>query len=211
MSLVALTLGLFTTVVLAWCSALLLNFGNMVAAWHGRPLSSAEWWSVSRTETFGGVRYTSTVMVRAIQYKETETDFMLPQWVDLPTPETLGPPFRNEHYEIVEARGWPWPALLYRFSGFGRAQVRSGEVAGGFALEPWSTAAWYSPRVLPFTPIWPGLLGNIAVLSLAWLIVLTGFSEGRRAWRRSQSRCAECGYLLVGYKHERCPECGSAA
>ena len=64
---------------------------------------------------------------------------------------------------------------------------------------------------VPFSPMWPGLIANIAMLSAAWFLVL--FVPGLiiRARRRLQNRCSQCGYTRLGLPASGpCPECGRA-
>src|SRR5690606_40803439 len=102
------------------------------------------------------------------------------------------------------------PALAYRFRGGGRAPTRTGEVSGGLPLSPRSTGAWYDPRALPLTPIWPGFLADTALLTLLWLALLVGPGAVRRAIRRRTRLCSACGYdLRPTPAAPACPECGT--
>ncbi len=207
---IAIGLAVASVIGIACGSAAFLDFGSTVARSQGAGLSESEWWHFSRREVFGGVRYTSTVMVRAIGYKETADRLPLPSWVVLPQPQATGKWLTNDHYEIAEARGWPWPCMSYRFSGRGRATARSGEVTGGIAMQPWNTAAWYSPRVLPYSPIWRTIFADLAVHWMIWVALMVAVIDGRRAIRRWRDQCPKCGYSLRGGEHRQCPECGEA-
>ena len=67
-------------------------------------------------------------------------------------------------------------------------------------------------RIVPYGPIWTGLLINwIFCLGATKLIVLSCSFVVRQINRRRRSCrgcCAKCGYLLEGLIGERCPECG---
>lgn len=192
----------------AWGSAAFLGYTNVAKSAQGRALSSSEWWSVHHKRTFAGTRFISIVMVRTDKYKDTDNRLEVPSWAQLTYPQTTGSWRTNQHYEIADGRGWPWPCLSYRFHGTGRGAATTGTVHGGFALSPFSTGAWYSPRALPHTPIWGGLLADFATHFAIWLSLLMLVVEGRRAWRRRHQQCPSCGYSLRGGMHRVCPECG---
>jgi len=197
-----------SVLVIAWSSGAFLDYPGASTAWQDRGLSSSEWWSIHREQTFAGVRYISIVMIRANEYKETTKPIEMPSWAKLPQPKTTGSFWTNQHYEIVDGRGWPWPCLSYRFSGTGRGATQAGSVSGGFAFSPFQTGAWYSPRALPYTPIWRGLLGDLAAHFAIWFGLLMLIVEGRRMWRKRHRQCPRCGYSLRGAPHQVCPECG---
>ncbi len=69
-----------------------------------------------------------------------------------------------------------------------------------------------NPRWIPLNPIWPSLLANAAVWSLAIALPLFAWTEGRRAYRRRRNRCVTCGYSRAGLDSAaNCPECGGTA
>ena len=62
---------------------------------------------------------------------------------------------------------------------------------------------------LPYTPIWTGLLGNVAVFTAgAWLTFFT-VAAARGALAKRHGRCPHCRYDLTGITGV-CPECGNA-
>lgn len=92
----------------------------------------------------------------------------------------------------------------------------------------WLLGGRQDVAVLPYWPLWPGLLSNWALASAMWLAVLRWAGPvwrwgrrkmrraARRAWARVRgrtwepevARCARCGYTLTGLAAgARCPEC----
>ncbi|MBL9148579.1 MAG: hypothetical protein JNM94_07785 [Phycisphaerae bacterium] len=65
--------------------------------------------------------------------------------------------------------------------------------------------------VLPYQPIWSGLLLNVAAWCVpgAFMVFAWKGLGAVRAYhrRRRQGRCSRCGYILHGAP--RCPECGA--
>jgi len=206
----ALLLGIGCVIGFTWAPAAWCSFPNTVKLVHNAGLSSREWWHVSQSQCFGGVKYTSVVMPRAMQYEERPPDTAAPSWVVLNPPEVLET-YRNPHYEVIQAHGWPIPAIRFRFENTqGTSKAPAGPIIGGIELPPAKTGAWYSPRALPMIPIWSGLLVNLGTWSLVWLLLLLSLAALTRRSRRRRGACFSCGYDLTGAAHERCPECGEA-
>jgi DNA-binding transcriptional LysR family regulator len=205
-----LALGALSTLLVAWTSATFADFPNNHQSIRFEPLSDREMWLLSLKRTFGGRRYTSAVMIRALQYEAEPPGSDPPAWAALPDPPVLDS-HDNPHYEIAEGRGWPWPAFMYRFSNTeGTSKQRAGPVTGGFVLRPHSTSAWYDPWVLPWRPIAGGLMFDVLVHAALWWAVLCVPGPIRRRYRRRRGRCEGCGYDLSATSAARCPECGEA-
>jgi len=114
--------------------------------------------------------------------------------------------------------GWPFRAFRctredrfnLRIQGrFGVMLSRSGPmtVERGIELAPRVPGRPSTWRALPYDPIWPGLLGNIALHALAWGALLTAPIAAHRAIRRRRGLCPQCGYP-IGVS-PRCTECGA--
>lgn len=104
----------------------------------------------------------------------------------------------------TEATGIPWRCA--------KSVILGGPQDGYFAYQRNGVLEWQGKGLylgLPVFPIWPGLLGNIAVWSAAAFILLWSPSAIRRARRRRGGRCEACGYVLMGLREGRCPECGA--
>lgn len=207
----SLVLGLATTVSLAWISSAMLAFSTSPEVIAQRGLSGSEWWYVARSRSAMGEEIVSTVMPRALEYKEKPDSADPPAWAKLPAPRTLGTR-QNNHYEIAQSHGWPMPALSFRFSNQGGTKRNTvfGPILGGIALEPDPASVWFRPRALPLTPRWGGLLVDTSLFVAAWFLMLGGGKLALAAARRRRGECAACGYDLGGAHAGRCPECGEA-
>lgn len=204
-----LALGALATLFVAWGSATFAEFPNRHERIRFEPLSDREMWSLSLSRTVGGWRYTSVVMPRALRYEAEPPGPEPPGWAALPEPDPTNSVF-NPFFEIAEGRGWPRPAFMYRFSNTeGTSKHPAGPVRGGFELQPNSTGAWYDPWVLPYRPIWSGLLIDTAVFTVLWMLVFLVPIALVRRRRRRRGACVACGYDLAGTTGDRCPECGA--
>lgn len=111
-----------------------------------------------------------------------------------------------------------WPSSVYRFAGWPllsfhceltRVQTPDGtdeHWVGALVLD----AAHTDPSdlaVIPFRPIYPGVIINTTLFTALVLAVISLPAFVRNLHRRMRSRCVRCGYTLHG-QHE-CPECGS--
>lgn len=152
----------------------------------------------------------------------------LPAWVG-PCPWRFGPLFRGE-WTFTLFRG---NLIIQRhaFLGLGRPQGRWVEFT---SKESWEwyhqtdraplgwrgwrdgpdriygePAIWYHVEAsILWIPIWtfPLVGGGICMLSIACLRCMIRRKVGSR--RRSQGRCASCGYDLLQVHGSKCPECG---
>jgi len=83
-------------------------------------------------------------------------------------------------------------------------------LGGGIAMGEWPDSdVGQIPTVLPYSPIWPGLLANTAIYGSAWWAMLFGPGMLIRWRRRRAGRCAKCGYDLRGSASDACPACGA--
>jgi hypothetical protein len=107
-----------------------------------------------------------------------------------------------------EQSGFPLPALACAIDWVTQNNNIVTYAARGGILLP--DDARNEPRALPLRPLWPGLIGDIAIWAGVWF----GFTSGARrviAWRRARrNRCTTCGYSRTGLADAAaCPECGS--
>lgn len=201
-------LGCLVTVGVAWTCA---RWGGVDA----RPTimiesGDDEVWTVQMAQGFGLRRVSAT--------RRAPTSLLLPTFPmegEPPGPTEL-PEFdfegKNElgSIEIVEA-GWPFRALrAERRLALAAFDPRDEPWGGSIVLSPGSVFLPFSARVLPTVPLWPGLLGNVAITSAAFALAFTLPSAWRRRRRIARSRCPACNYDLRGTPGTRCPECGEA-
>lgn len=122
----------------------------------------------------------------------------------------------DNDFRFAEARGWPFPCVWCEFTMETDAAFRISAVAHG-AVEiqsiRQSKGLWSGtyPAVLPWRPVWAGLVGDAVLFSAVWacpLPILAAFSSLRRSRRSSRGQCGGCGYPLAGVERAKCPECG---
>ena len=112
-------------------------------------------------------------------------------------------PQRREHTEI--ACGWPWRAFyaqweysrIAKTNTFNVVNLKHGLLGPGRSVDR---------VVLPYKPIWTGLMGDTAVLGAAAAGVAGAVKCSVRALRRRRGKCEGCGYEVKGLGV--CPECG---
>jgi hypothetical protein len=62
-------------------------------------------------------------------------------------------------------------------------------------------------RRLPVSPIWAGLISNLLIWSIFWILLGLLWLTVRTARRKRRGLCLACGYAAEDL--ERCPECGT--
>lgn len=107
------------------------------------------------------------------------------------------------------ATGFPFRALTcqarYIFAP-NRANFQLHSLRGGIQLSKTSDRF----GIVPLTPIWSGLLLNIAIWSItAWLLLTLTSTLRTRLRTRRAGKCPQCRYDLRGLPPSApCPECG---
>jgi hypothetical protein len=95
------------------------------------------------------------------------------------------------------------PSWIQRVNMSGTDQVHPATAKG----LPWRSAYRVGQSFWSFRPIWGGLIGDIAVVTIPlWAALIAPFWAAR-ARRRRLGKCLECGYEGIG-KGAICPECG---
>ncbi len=141
-----------------------------------------------------------------------------PPWARSVTTTSLHQHPDNRKYarewDTFEAHGWPWRALVFQEHGwYDHTNGFAHQIAGGLSVphpqNPELTTWRGYGVVLPYRPIWPGLLANTAIFATPWAVLLFGVPLMRRTTRRQRGRCVRCGYDLRGTPTQSpCPECG---
>jgi len=135
-----------------------------------------------------------------------------------PVTTAFGVPFRSVAGAVAD--GFPSPPRYANPAG-GRRVVDRFIVLDASALpdaltralRSWSDGAdeWW----LPTRPLWPGLLANWLIWSIACLPVTLGIGAVParvRGWRRRRKGlCGRCAYPRPGASASPCPECGHAS
>lgn len=107
--------------------------------------------------------------------------------------------------------GWPLLSMkvCWNDSGWPHGYV----VHQGIRIEdtsPVPVEEWFmvmGRRALPLGPVWLGQIGNTLFYSVVMMCVYCMMVLTTRRIRRSQSKCASCGYQLQS-SSSPCPECG---
>jgi hypothetical protein len=116
----------------------------------------------------------------------------------------------------TNARGWPFLCLWNEYLlDLDRTPLRF-TTRGCIPLDRWMAPRQLAvyleiPVVLPFLPIWRGLLFNTLVFASFWWLILFVPGTLRRHIRCRRHRCPTCGYDLKNLPPAQpCPECGQA-
>ncbi len=219
---VAAGLGLLSTIGGAWACALRPS--------PGRPGPSASIRTdeysalVSRQDVRGLTRVAlqkwfphSSDDPRAVRYRD-RPNAPLPSWVPAWTGfHALTGADAGNGDRTAQGAGWPLRALACEFS-YTTSPTRdangkwsySYETIGGIGLPFREVSNVFLEVGLPLRPLWPGLLADSALFSLAWCLVLGVPRSIRRARRVRHTRCPRCGYDLraTGGLPAGCSECG---
>jgi len=115
---------------------------------------------------------------------------------------------------VHDARGWPLLSFWCEL-GVDRSRSEVGpfppRAMGGLLLDE---RMLVSPdvsdiRVLPYRPLWKGVLVNSLTYGVCWFFGVGGTRAIRQSLRRRRGACFNCGYELAGLPDQaRCPECG---
>ncbi|MCW5777129.1 MAG: hypothetical protein KIS87_11885 [Phycisphaeraceae bacterium] len=228
-----LALGLLTTLAVAWSLAWWPQphrslVGGTFRVRYPDSGEGAGFMVVNRYAMPGRALYESAVWPHPNPWPDLEHGDPVPErFVSLWARPAVLPwgrsvPWPGVDSRVVQARGWPWPAVWCEFrteqsaTPEGRYDWYRVRPVGGIALTSTTFPGgrdWPHPfpAVLPLRPAWPGLLGNCALYSAAWAMLLLPRPLIR--WnRRRRGRCECCGYDLHGLPDGvPCPECGSSS
>jgi ankyrin repeat protein len=162
---------------------------------------------------------TTAVMIDAVAISRDDRRTLVDEnRVDLPRWSTLHLEATRQYHRVRElGAGWPLPCLRYVRVAPDRSPFfesldydTDGAIAGRHPLAALGVTG-SRELLLPYRPIWFGLVIDAALLGLAWLIVLRlpyPWRFARAVGRVRRQRCPTCHYDLRGIESDRCPECG---
>jgi hypothetical protein len=202
--LVVLLLGVLLSVLLAWVPCITLRQPGAAAGAFARPRAPTRdlpvaSWPYEPPAGLGAPAH----FLRTESWRFT-SDFGL--WSEKPGAGRTGE--GSEFAVDVISAGLPLRCFSCRYEGEWRGTtVVRNEFRGSLRLDTSFAAA-----TLPYTPVWPGLIGNTVLCAgICWV---AGWGpRAVRGWRRAkQNRCVGCGYSRSGLaKGTLCPECGNPA
>ena len=109
---------------------------------------------------------------------------------------------------VEQAAGWP--ALCWMWWGTGPQRIEEAPlVHGGLIIDDCSNPTDWGRtcRILPYLPIWRGLMLNVLIYSSMIGLVYMSVGVSTRWYRCLRGQCQQCGYFNANNSH-RCPECG---
>jgi hypothetical protein len=104
--------------------------------------------------------------------------------------------------------GWPWRSVYACAPdpALGSGTPRAGVLGAANLIGAWRIPWTDGTRVLPWRVLGWGTMGNLAVYSIGFLVLIAGPGTVRTMARRRGRRCEGCGYPVGGLMI--CPECG---
>ncbi|MFG0246689.1 MAG: hypothetical protein ACF8MF_11645 [Phycisphaerales bacterium JB052] len=177
----------------------------------GEPTPNWKCWRVLVTRDHAGRFYQIRYRLWDAGVDNGERDLrpgMIPDWTRIkPVPS---PAEVRGLTQILEQRnGWPFPA----WRGEVRQNRRGGVAEYSYCLPISPTGFlgdWEQLIVIPYEPIFPGVLYNAAIFGSGFFLIVFVFKHYRRRfvrWSRlSQLECPSCKYSIRGLS--TCPECG---
>lgn len=220
---IAASLGLVTSIAVAWGMSLLSRFepqaravgigGELHGSWmlvyvcvEGRSLTVRHWTLVELPARLSDLEKRQLAEGRAGFEPAPREIHMAPDAIPPPPgalDEAAVPNIESANQFTEFAQGWPW-----RCVSSSRLIVATGSSSkitdeGAMLIEG-------TQRGLCFLPLWPGLLANTALYAAGWTLFGWGFRAARLRRRINRGRCAACAYDLSRVAGALCPECGAA-
>jgi hypothetical protein len=232
--LILLPLGFITSLAVAIASALWLTIDIADATMYGDlptpEMGEGSGWYVQRHEQPGYV-YVGVIFNQSMSGAGTlDDETVFPFWSDLD--ERMDQAVRqsvaldpgglirdrvNPTMMHEDGRGWPMACLHHRFDlGLRNHSLRAGVdgFEGGWIINDWPApvpgraAPVTEARVIPYLPVWPGLIVDTLFYAIVPWGLLLGPWELRRITRIRRGRCPKCGYPAG--RSDVCTECGRA-
>ncbi|MBL1216672.1 MAG: hypothetical protein D8M59_04175 [Planctomycetes bacterium] len=221
---IAIILGVLTTYAVAWaCCSIDVYSGGKATYQIGLSHRTKPTWQVYQYDRFG------STIVQSRMYDGSIADLPAEQFLDHPVPswsiansppeEVLPSSTEIASAETIEnARGWPMRAVRctgvwggfatrWRISLTGALELPDSIPVASTLIAPVMNA-----HMLPYAPIWPGMIINTVLYCIVWVVILFVPRAVIRLRRLVHGQCRECGYDLRGSTSEDapCPECGNA-
>ena len=221
-------LGLFTTACVAWGCALFINPHSEDDRNQGEGGVTADpgynFWSVERYERAGACVFVSWWYDPDVRigiggyFPEGDPHPLIPHWGWFLLPPIAPTTIGTEHVRIVDGRGWPflalWSGIASENQSSAQPNLATIRTVRGIALATPSIhpRAKTANRVLPYAPVWTGLIANTLLYAVAWLVAFVAWLQAasfRGRWRIARALCPNCGYPTG--TNPICTECGKPA
>ena len=213
-----LLLGSIVNLIVAILCAILLNVGGEHEEETAYSNSEGDrsqrcCWRVTRFEMPGALIISSfRTTEEGDPVTAREPDDLVPTWVHFHDSDRLHP---NHHVESILANGRGWPMISFwcemeldRFQPADPHHTIGGITTGLPEFQTGPLLLWFTP-VIPYWPVWSGLIVNTLFYALILALVIWGPRNVRSWVRVKRGRCRDCGYDLRCHLGEVCPECGS--
>lgn len=216
--LTALLYGGVSTLVIAWACAFAVPVTGPADSLEHIVLDARTTRTTTIHRRFGHERI--NIIVGGLQLNESRTDYV---WIE--PMDAISHTLPREDAWSISRAGWPLPALactnhdeavistgpiFIPLAPGGTDRERPRGIEHGIPLPSHRGSFAGGWRALPFEPLWPGLLTDIAFYGVLWLIAFNLPAFVRARTRRARGRCPRCAYDLQRNLAAGCPECGWA-
>lgn len=124
----------------------------------------------------------------------------------------LWPAVASDPASVTISSGWPWAAAWGSVSLSSNFispwTVVSSDCALVLSENAHEAEVLLSLRVIPYSPLWSGIVGNVIVWGLLAWCIRAGWGAVHLRSRALGGRCRNCGHQLTQGSTGQCPECG---